>query len=112
MTRILTRVVMAVVALIFIMGALVFAHIAAWHEIRTDLNQSYLITTAILGCMDLTLAVVLLFLASRSSPSRVEVEALDVRRKAIAGISSAMSVTQMALPLVRIASGFARRRRG
>jgi hypothetical protein len=111
MTRIATRVVLAVVAFIFVLGALVFAHVAAWYEIRTDLNQSYLVTAGILGGTDLVLAIILLLLANRSSPSRVEVEALEVRRKAIEGLSSALSLTQIALPLIRLASGFNRRRR-
>jgi hypothetical protein len=41
----------------------------------------------------------------------VEVEALEVRRKALEGISSALSITQMALPFLRLASGIRRRRR-
>lgn len=110
-TRMATRVVFALVALLFITGALVFAHVAAWYELRTALNQSYLITTAILGGADLVVAIILLFLATRSSPSRVETEALEVRRKAIEGLSSAVSMTSMLLPLLRIATSFRRRRR-
>ena len=56
-------------------------------------------------------AIILLFLASRSSPSRVEVEALEVRRNALAGIGSALSLTQMVLPVLRLAMSFGRRRR-
>lgn len=110
-TRMATRVVFALVALLFVTGALVFAHVAAWYELRTALNQSYLITTAILGGADLVVAIILLFLATRSSPSRVETEALEVRRKAIEGLSSAVSMTSMLLPLLRIATSFRRRRR-
>lgn len=110
-TRIATRVVFAVIALFFVIGALVFAHVAAWYELRTALDQSFLITTAILGGTDLLVAFILLFLASRSSPSRVETEALEVRRKAIEGLSNALSVTAMLLPLLRIATSFRRRRR-
>jgi hypothetical protein len=111
MTRIVTRVVLGFVALLFVLGAVVFAHIAAWYEIRTDLGQSYLGTAGILGGADLLLAVVLGLLASRSRPGSVEVEALDVRRKAIAGIGSALTISQMALPLLRLLSGLGRRRR-
>ena len=111
MTRIVTRVIFAVIALFFALGALTFAHVAAWYEIRVALEQSYLATAGILGGADLLVAIILVVLASRSSPSRVEVEALEVRRKAIEGISSALSLTQMVLPLLRLASGVRRRRR-
>lgn len=111
MSRIVTRVALAFIALLFVLGAVVFAHIAAWYEIRTGLDQSYLATAGILGGADLLLAIILGWLASRSSPSRVEVEALDVRRKAIEGIGSALSLTQMALPLARFLAGFSRRKR-
>lgn len=110
-TRIATRLIFAVVALLFLLGAVVFAHIAAWYEVRTALNQTYLASTGILGGVDLLVALILVFLATRSKPSRVEVEALDVRRKAIEGIGSALSLTQMVIPILRMASGLRRRRR-
>jgi hypothetical protein len=111
MTRMLTRVIFAVIALVFVLGALVFVHVAAWYEIRTALDLSYLVTAAILGGVDLLIAIILLVLASRSAPSRVEVEALEVRRKALEGLSSTLSLTQMAMPVLRIVSGATRRRR-
>jgi hypothetical protein len=110
-SRVATRVVFGLIALFFVLGAVVFAHVAAWYEIRIELDQSYLATCGILGGADVLLAVILGLLASRSSPSRVEVEALDVRRKAIEGIGSALSLTQLALPLLRLLSGLGRRRR-
>ncbi len=110
-TRIATRAAFAIVALVFLAGALVFAHLAAWYELRTALELSYLLSVASLGGADLLVAIVLLVLASRSSPSRVEIEALEVRRKAIEGIGSAMSITALLLPLVRLATSFRRRRR-
>jgi hypothetical protein len=111
MTRMVTRVVFAVVALFFFLGAVAFGHVAAWYEIRVGLEQPFLAATGILGGVDLVLAVVLLFLASRSKPSRVETEALEVRRRAIEGISSAFSLTQMVLPLLQFAFRMGRRRR-
>jgi len=111
LTRIITRVVLAVVALLFVLGAIVIGHVAAWHEIRTDLNQSFLVTAGILAGADLLVALILGLLASRSRPSRVEVEALDVRRKAIQGISNTLSVTQMAIPVLRMMANMRRRRR-
>jgi hypothetical protein len=111
MSRIVSRAVYGLIALFFVLGAVVFAHIAAWYEIRIGLDQSYLATAGILGGADLVLAVVLGLLAARSSPSRVEVEALEVRRKAIEGIRSALTLSQLALPVLRLLSDFRRRRR-
>jgi hypothetical protein len=110
MTRVMTRVVFAVIALVFVLGAVTFAHVAAWYEIRIALEQSYLATAGILGGVDLLLAIILLVLASRSAPSRTEIEAHEVRRKAIEGLGSALSVTQLVLPLLRVVMGARRRR--
>jgi hypothetical protein len=110
-TRIVTRAIFAVVALIFVLGALTFGHIAAWYGIRVGLEQTFLATAGILGGADLLVAIILLVLASRSRPSRTETEALEVRRRALEGIGSALSLTQMALPVLRLASGLRRRRR-
>ena len=110
-TRIVTRIGFAVVALFFVLGAVVFAHVAAWYELRIELNQGFLAAAGILGGVDLLLAAILGFLARRSAPSRVEVEALDVRRKAIEGIAGALSLTQLVIPLLRLVSGLGRRRR-
>jgi hypothetical protein len=111
MTRIVTRVIFAIIAAFFLLGALAFAHVAAWYEIRTALNQTYLATAGSLGGADLVIAIILLLLASRSSPSRVEVEAREVRRKALEGLASALSLAQLVLPLLRMVSGARRRRR-
>jgi hypothetical protein len=112
MARIVTRAIFAVIALFFILGAVTFGHIAAWFEIRVALDLSYLATAGILGGADLLVAIILLFLASRSTPSRVEIEAREVRRQALAGIGSALNITQLVLPLVlRIISSARRSRR-
>jgi hypothetical protein len=110
-TRIVTRVIFAVVASVFVLGALTFGHLAAWYWIRVWLEQPFLVTAGILGGADLLIAIILLVLASRSSPSRTETEALAVRRRALEGIGSALSLTQMVLPVLRLASGLRRRRR-
>ena len=111
MTRIATRAIFAVVASIFVLGALAFGHLAAWWGIRVGLEQSFLVTAGILGGVDLLIAIILLVLASRSSPRRTEIEALEVRRRALEGIGSALSLTQMVLPVLRLVSGMRRRRR-
>ena len=111
LNRQVTRTVMAVIALVFVLGALAFAHVAAWYGLRVSLEQTFLATTGILGGADLLIAIVLLVLASRSKPSRVEVEALEVRRKAIQGIGSSLSMAQMVVPVLRFIAYRRRRRR-
>lgn len=110
-TRIVTRIILAVVALVLLLGVVVIIHIAAWYALRVDLQLPYYAACGILGGVDLIFAIILLLLASRSRPSRVEVEAREVRRKALEGITSALSLTQMVIPVLRLASGMRRRRR-
>jgi hypothetical protein len=110
-SRIVTRAVLAVIALLFVLGAVVFAHVAAWYWLRIGLDQTFLAAAGILGGGDLLVAVVLGFLASRSTPSRVEVEALDVRRKALQAIGSTLSLAQLVIPVLRITANLRRRRR-
>lgn len=110
MTRIVVRAVFAVVALVFVLGALTFAHIAAWYWLRLDLNQSFLVTAGILGGFDLLIAIIGGFLASRSRPSRAEREAMVVRRQAVAGLRNMFSLIQLAAPALRMFS-YARRPR-
>jgi hypothetical protein len=110
-SRVVTRAVLAIIALLFVLGAVVFAHVAAWYWLRINLNQTFLAAAGILGGGDLLVAVVLGFLASRSTPSRVELEALDVRRKALQAIGSTLSLAQLILPVLRITANLRRRRR-
>lgn len=111
MTRMVIRAMLAAVALFFALAAVVFVHIAAWYEIRVGLAQSYLATAGILGGADLLLAIILALLAGRSSPSAVEVEALEVRRKAIEGIGGALSLSRLIIPIVRLVADLRRPRR-
>jgi hypothetical protein len=110
-SRIATRAVFGVVAFLFVIGAIVFAHIAAWFELRTAMDQTFLAATGEVAGFDLLVAIILGLLASRSSPSRVEREALDVRRKAVQAIGGSFSLAQLALPVLRIGANLRRRRR-
>ena len=113
-SRIVTRLVFAIIALIFFLGALTFAHVAAWDVIRGRWDQTPLITAALLGGIDVAVALVLILLASRSRPGRTEREALVIRRQAVDSLRGMASLTQMALPLlsvVRFAARLQRRRR-
>jgi hypothetical protein len=108
--RVVARIILGMIALLFGLGVIVFAHMAAWYWLRTGLDQTFLTTTAILGGVDLIVAVILGLFATRSTPSRVEVEALDVRRKAIEAIGSTLSLTRLIIPLMRIVANLRRRK--
>ncbi len=108
--RTVTRLVCALIALIFVIGALTFAHVAAWYALRIDAGLQFYWVALILGGADLIIAFVLLLMANRSTPSRVEREALEVRQRAIAGLTTTLSLAQLALPALRVAN--AARRRG
>ncbi len=110
-SRLAFRIAFALAASLFAIGAIVFVHIAAWYWIRLDEGLSYLATAGILGGIDLLIAVILVALASRSGPSRVEREALDVRNRALEGVTNVFSASQLALPALRIVAGLRRRRR-
>jgi hypothetical protein len=109
--RIVTRAILGLIALLFLMGAIASAHLAAWYWLRTGLDQTPAAAAGILGGADLVVAVVLGFLATRSTPGRVEVEALEVRRKALQGIGDTFSLAQLVIPILRIVANMRRPRR-
>jgi len=102
-TRLATRIAFAVIALVFIIGALVFAHLAAWFWLETGFAMSPVGATLILCAVDLVVAIIAGLLASRSTPSRVEREALQVRQQAMTALSGSLNVAQFAYPLLRLA---------
>jgi hypothetical protein len=110
-TRIVTRAILGVIALLFFMGAVVFVHFAAWYWLRTDMDETFLVATGILGVLDLLIGVVLGFFATRSTPSRVEVDALEIRRKAVQAVGEGLSLSRLAIPLIQIIANLRRRRR-
>jgi hypothetical protein len=110
--RLITRLVFAVIALAFFIGALAVAHVAAWYWLRINMGLAFYWAALIVGGFDLVAAVILLLLAGRSTPSRTEREALEVRQRAVAGLTSTLSLAQLVLPALSVANSFRRRRRG
>lgn len=109
--RTATRVLIGLLALIFVVGTLVFAHIALWYWLRLTYGWAQIPSAAVLGGGDLVIAALLGFLASRSSPSRTELEALELRRRAWSGVVSSMALSAMLMPLLRFGISAVRRRR-
>jgi len=110
--RTVVRVALGIVALVFLTAALIFAHLVVWFWLRTMFSE--LVAAAIIGGGDLVLALVLVLFAALSKPGRVEREALQVRRSALAGASNAMAplaLASMAVPALRIGAELMRHRR-
>ena len=109
--RMAVRMVLGALALLFLVGVIAFAHLAAWYGLRTE-GLSFLAITGILGGIDLLLAIVFALLAFRSSPSRVEVEALAVRRRALEGIATTFTLARLVIPILRLVTNLRRRKAG
>ncbi|MDR3537519.1 MAG: hypothetical protein P4L71_13565 [Acetobacteraceae bacterium] len=108
--RIATRVLIGLLAMVFLAGAFVFAHVALWYWLRLDYEWRQISTAAVLGGGDLVLAALLTLLATRTSPSRTEVEALEIRRRAWHGVASSMALSALLMPLLRLGVSVLRRR--
>ena len=107
--RTAVRAVLGLVALGFLFGALVFCQIAAWYWLRASWDRPA--AALILAGAELVLAAILALLAARSSPGRVELEALAVRRQALEGAGSSLAFSTLATQLLRLAIDLLRRRR-
>ena len=108
--RAAVRLVLSLIALGFLLGTAVFCHIAAWFWLRQHWEHSQ--SALILAGVDLVVAICLTLLAARSTPSRIELEALDVRRRALESVTGSLAFSALAMQLVRLTAGFFRRPRG
>lgn len=108
--RLAIRLAMALVALVFLLGMLVFVHIIVWYWLRLDHQWTQIWTAVTLGGADLVIAALLLLLAARSSPSRVEEEALEVRNRALRDARSTLAISSLLFPVLRFVAGRRRRR--
>jgi cation transport ATPase len=98
--RTATRVACGLVAMVFMLGALVFAHVSVWYWLRQSWQPQY-VALAFLG-FDIAMALLLAALASRSTPDRVELEALAVRQRALEGTASSIAWSTMMVQLMRV----------
>jgi hypothetical protein len=103
------RAVLGLVALSFLLSALTFCQIAAWYWLRASWDRPA--AALILAGAELVVAVILGLLAARSSPGRVEVEALAVRNRALESATSGLALSALAAQLLRVAVGLFRRPR-
>jgi hypothetical protein len=98
--RMASRAVLAVVAILFMLAALVLVHVAAVLALagHMDLLQAVLIVLA----LDLVVAVVLGLLAAHSAPSAAEREALVLRREAWRNLRQDFMLASVVSILVRL----------
>jgi hypothetical protein len=102
------RIVLGVGALGFVLGAIIFCHIAAWCWLIMSWDQS--IAALIIAGADLVLAAVLALVTMRSSPRRVEAEALALRRQALDHVATSLTIPALAAQLLPFATRLLRRR--
>jgi hypothetical protein len=75
------RAVFGLLAVIFALGILVLANVAGWQLLQQH-TQAIYATLIVLG-VNLLFAAIFGLLAARSSPSRTERDALEIRRRAL-----------------------------
>lgn len=97
--RIAIRAAMGCIALVLLLGAVGFGHIAAWYWLRQYL-PSQSVALIFVGT-DLLFALILGVLALRSAPGRAELEALEVRRHALEQAAGSLTVSAMMIQLLR-----------
>ncbi len=107
--RTVTRAVLGLIALAFLLAALAFGEIAGWFWLRMHFERPA--TSLIVAGANLVLAAILGLLAGRSSPGRVESEALAVRRRALESASSSLAFSALVAQLLPPAISLFRRRR-
>ena len=106
--RTVVRAVLGMIALAFLLSALVFGQIAAWYWLRVSWDRPA--AALILGGGELVLAAIFGLLAARSSPGRIEREALAVRRRAVEGATSSLAFSALVTQLLPLAVRLFRRR--
>lgn len=104
------RLVLALIGLTFLAAAAAFAHVAVWYALRWNAGLPPWATALVVGGGDLVIALFFVLIAVRSGPGRVEIEALEVRQRAIANATSSVALNALLVPLVRALMDALRRR--
>jgi hypothetical protein len=93
------RLVLGLIALVFLAAAVAVAHAVGYLALRLVLKPVFA-ALIILG-IDLVLGAVFGMLAARSSPGQVEREALAVRRQAVAYLEQSVALWTVLTPILR-----------
>ena len=93
----------------FAAAAIAFCHIAGWYWLRQTWERPQAALT--IAGVDVVLALFLALLAARSSPGKIELEALAVRQRALESATSSIAFSAVAMQLLRITVDLFRRKR-
>ena len=96
------RAVLGAVALMFLLGALVLAHVAAWYWLRMRFEWMVDTTAALLAAGDLVAAGVVAMAALRLGPGPVETEARLLRQQAWRNLAETVAWPMIVLRLLRL----------
>lgn len=105
------RGVLGLIALVWLLGAVVFAHVAVWNWLETSVGWTPLGTAWALAGGDTVVALVLCLMAARLGPGKVETEALAVRSRAVDAATNSLAVSALLLQAVRGVTDLLRSRR-
>ena len=97
--RTTSRLVMTVVALPFLLGTLAFLELALWSYVASRFIAPF--AALILAGVNILIAGVFLLAAAVSSDSRIEVEALKVRQRALEDVGRQLTIAAMVGPATR-----------
>src|ERR1700748_3783059 len=107
--RTATRAVMGLVAAVFLLGALAFFHAALWFWLRRRFESPA--ASLIVAGGDLLIAMIFGLFAARSSPGRLETEALEIRRRALENATSTLAYSTLVAQALRVGISMFRRGR-
>jgi len=100
--RLVGSAILGVVALLFLVAGMGFAHVAIWYGLRGGAGWSEAWSACALMAGDLGLALLFAVVALRSQPGRAEIEAQAIRRSATEGMTTSMTLPSVALTLFRL----------
>lgn len=110
MQRTVVRAAIGLVGLMFLGWALAFAHVAAWFWLRESVGWNSAGASAAIAGADLVIAAFLVLLMARSTPGRVEMEALQVRQRAVESATSSFALATILAPTLRLVINLLRRK--
>jgi hypothetical protein len=94
------RVVLALIAAVFLVAVLVMIHVVAYLVIRTWLIPIW--DTAAILAFDLVMALLLGGLALRDTPDPLEIEARLIRDQALGQMKQSLTIMALLAPLMRL----------
>ena len=105
------RGVLGLIALAWVFGAVVFAHIAVWNWLQASVGWTALATAWTLAASDAVIALVLCLVAALLGPGKVEMEALAVRGRAVDAATHSLAMSALLMQAMRLGVDLLRRRR-